>query len=220
MADDEVMADAEKDKKVDKTGPGGTVPWVERYRPSTIDELQQQDQVARALLAAPLAPAGCRRRGCARPRAPPPRPAPAPPCGMTTLPRVQVVSTLKSAMKSGNVSTHAPTPAPDTPALPRCAVSHWLAAYRACTCAPWPADDGCSLAARRHYGATFSPRGLRGSCDGSADARRCAVAAPPVLRAARHGEDVGDFGAGQRPLWTADVPVARARAERLGRARH
>ena len=79
MADDEVMADAEKDKKVDKTGPGGTVPWVERYRPSTIDELQQQDQVARALLAAPLAPAGCRRRRRARN----PRPAPVPPCGLT-----------------------------------------------------------------------------------------------------------------------------------------
>jgi hypothetical protein len=88
MADDEVMADAEKDKKVDKTGPGGTVPWVERYRPSTIDELQQQDQVARALVASPprarelrtprllrlAAGAGGVRAHAHRPRVPPPRP--------------------------------------------------------------------------------------------------------------------------------------------------
>ena len=48
MADDEVMAEVQVTEPETATrgaAPGGTVPWVEKYRPATIDGLQQQDQV-------------------------------------------------------------------------------------------------------------------------------------------------------------------------------
>ena len=48
MADDEVMAEVQVTEPETATrgaAPGGTVPWVEKYRPATIDDLQQQDQV-------------------------------------------------------------------------------------------------------------------------------------------------------------------------------
>jgi len=43
---DEVMAEVEQQTATRGPAPGGVAPWVEKYRPATIDELQQQDQVA------------------------------------------------------------------------------------------------------------------------------------------------------------------------------
>ena len=49
MAGDELMVEVEQEVA---RGPatGGVVPWVEKYRPATIDELQQQDQVCSSAL--------------------------------------------------------------------------------------------------------------------------------------------------------------------------
>jgi len=46
---DEVMAEVEQQTATRGPAPGGVAPWVEKYRPATIDELQQQDQVVSTL---------------------------------------------------------------------------------------------------------------------------------------------------------------------------
>ena len=40
MADDEVMAEVEQQTATRGPDPGGVAPWVEEYRPATIDELR------------------------------------------------------------------------------------------------------------------------------------------------------------------------------------
>ncbi len=61
MAGDELMVEVEQEVA---RGPasGGVVPWVEKYRPATIDELQQQDQVCSSAL---LSSGRARRMRCA-----------------------------------------------------------------------------------------------------------------------------------------------------------